>query len=48
MKAVVYTDYGSPDVLQLIDVDKPVPGNNEILIKVYATTVTTADKNIRY
>jgi len=43
MKAVVYTRYGSPDVLQLKDVERPIPGEDEILVKVYATTVNRTD-----
>jgi NADPH:quinone reductase-like Zn-dependent oxidoreductase len=47
MKAIVYTEYGSADVLHLKDVKKPTPKNNEVLIKVYAATVTTGDCNVR-
>ena len=43
MKAFVYTKYGSPDVLQFKEVDKPVPGDSDVLVKVYATTVNRTD-----
>ena len=47
MKAIVWTAYGSPDVLQLKQVEKPAPKDNEVLIKVYAVTVTLGDCEIR-
>ena len=47
MKAVVATQYGSPDVLQIRDVEKPTPKPDEVLIKVRATTVTSGDWRVR-
>ena len=43
MKAIVCTRYGPPEVLQLQDVQKPVPQNNEVLIRIYATAVSASD-----
>jgi NADPH:quinone reductase-like Zn-dependent oxidoreductase len=43
MKAIVYEKYGSPNVLQLKDVDKPVPKDNEVLVEVYAASVNDWD-----
>lgn len=47
MKAIGWIAYGEPDVLKLIDIEKPVPKNNEVLIRIYATAVTSGDCRLR-
>ena len=47
MKAILHSQYGAPDLLQLKEVDKPAPRDNEVLIAIHATTVSTGDCNVR-
>ena len=47
MKASVYTKYGPPEVVKLMEVSKPLPKDEEVLIRVYASTVNRTDAGFR-
>ncbi len=47
MKAVVYDRYGPAEVLRIEEVERPEPGDDEVLVKVHATTVTRTDSGLR-
>ena len=47
MKAIIHSRYGPPEELSLGEIGKPAPGDNDVLIRIHATTVTTSDCNVR-
>ncbi len=47
MKAIIYTEYGPPEVAKLMEVSKPIPKDNEVLVKVYSSTVNRTDAGFR-
>jgi NADPH:quinone reductase-like Zn-dependent oxidoreductase len=47
VKAILHTHYGSPDLLEFREIEKPAPKNNEVLISIHATSISTGDCNVR-
>ena len=46
MQAIVYTEYGPPDVLQFKEVEKPTPNDNQVLVRVHAASLNTAEMHM--